>query len=180
MPVVRRLRPRQLRAVDHDRRGEGTHLAAEADRIGLQQQLARACDDLVFVFVAGRGAGHEDFPVAVAAHAHGVAAAVPEIEIADDADAPRVRCPDHEGDAADAVHLHRMRAELVVERQMIAFAEQIEIEIGEHRRKAIGVLQLDLAVAEARAQPIVLRIVERSREQAGRIDALQFAFAGRC
>ena len=36
-----------------------------------------------------------------------------------------------------------MRAELVVEPQMRAFAQQIEVEIAQDRRKAIGVLQLD-------------------------------------
>ena len=49
----------------------------------------------------------------------------------------------------------RMRAELVVELEMRAFAEQIEIEVGQNRRKAIGVLQLDTVVAETHAQPIV-------------------------
>ena len=97
-------RPRQLRRVDHDRGGRRPHLGGERQRIGLErQQLAVAADDLVFVFVAGARAGNEDFPVAVAAHAHGVAAAVPEIEIADHADAPRVRREHHEGDAVDAV-----------------------------------------------------------------------------
>ena len=45
-----------------------------------------------------------------------------------------------------------MRAELVVELQMRAFAEQVEVEIGQDRRKPVGVLDLDLALAEARAQ----------------------------
>ena len=62
---------------------------------------------------------------------------------------------------------------------MIAFAEQIEIELGQHRRKAVGILQLDLAVAEAGAQPVVLGIVERPREQTGRVDALELALAVR-
>ena len=66
-------------------------------------KLAVAADDLVLVLVAGARAGNEDFPEAVAAHAHGVAPAVPEIEIADHADAPRVRREHREGDAVDAV-----------------------------------------------------------------------------
>ena len=115
--VARWPRPRQLRAVDHDRGGErAASRLPKPTGSDFSSSCAGASDDLVFVFVAGAGAGHEDFPVAVAAHAHGMAAAVPAIEVADDADAPRVRRPDHEGDAVHAVHLHRMRAELVVER----------------------------------------------------------------
>ena len=59
---------------------------------------------------------------------------------------------------------------------MRAFAEQMQIEIGQDRRKAVGVLELDLAVAEARAQPIV-RVArgDRPGEQAGVVDARQFA-----
>ena len=154
-------RPRQLPGIDHDRRGRGPLLGCERHRIGLErQQLAVAADDLVFVFVAGARAGHENFPIAVAAHPHGVAPAVPEIEVADHADAPRVRREHHEGDAVDAVMPHRMRAELVVKLEMGAFAEQMKVEVGQDRRKAIGVLQLDLVVAEARPQPIV-RIARR-------------------
>ena len=69
-----------------------------------------------------------------------------------------------------------MGAELVVELEVRALAEQIKIEVGQDRRKAIGVLQLDLAVAEARAQPVVA-VAGRDRpgEQAGLVDARQFA-----
>ena len=76
--------------------------------------------------------------------------------------------------------LHRMRAELVVKLEMGAFAEQMQIEIGQDRRKAIGVLQLDLAVAEARAQAVMI-VARRNRagEQAGVVDARQFADVAR-
>ena len=59
---------------------------------------------------------------------------------------------------------------------MRAFAEQMQVEIGQDRRKAIGVLHLDLVVAEARAQPVV-RVARRDRagEQAGVVDARQLA-----
>ena len=100
-------RTRQLGAIDDDRSGGGAHFRAKAERIGLQrQQCAGAGDDLVFVFVAGARARHEDFPIAVAAHAHGMAAAVPDIEVADHTDALRIRRPHHEADAGDAVQRH--------------------------------------------------------------------------
>ena len=38
---------------------------------------------------------------------------------------------------------------------MLAFAEQIQVDVGQDRRKPIGILQLDLVVAEPGAQPIM-------------------------
>ena len=47
---------------------------------------------------------------------------------------------------------------------MIAFAEQVEIEFGQHRREAIGVFEFDLVVAETCAQAIVLEAVDWAGE----------------
>ena len=142
---------RTAACVDHDRGGVRPQFRGERHRIGLQrQQVAVAADDLELVVVAGARPGHEDFPEAVAAHPHGVAAAVPEIEVADHADALRSRREDREGDALDAVEHHRMGAELVVEAQMRAFAEQVQIEIGQDRRKAVGVLDSTVVAERAR------------------------------
>ena len=67
--------------------------------------------DLVLVDLALAKIGNEDLPDAGgAAIAHGVTAAVPVIEIADHADALRVRGPDGEVDAAKALVCSRMWA----------------------------------------------------------------------
>ena len=72
------------------------------------------------------------------------------------------------------VDRHGMGAELVVQPQMAAFAEQMQIEIGQHRREAIGVLELDGFLAEPRAQTIVLSAIARSAgKQSGIVDALK-------
>ena len=82
-----------------------------------------------------------------------------------------------EGDAGHAVEHHRMRAELLVEMQMRAFAQQVEIEIGQDRRKAIGVFDLDLPFAVARAHAIAARSVgQPALEQPGVVNALEIAF----
>ena len=145
-------------SVDDDRRRLGTQLGGKRDRIGFQrQQFAVAPENLELVSVSGRDRRHEDFPEAVAAHAHGVAAAVPKIEIADDADALRIGRKHSERDARDAIEHERMRAELVIELEMRALAQQIQIEIGQDRRKPIGVFHFDHAIAETHAQPIARR-----------------------
>ena len=136
--------------------------------------LALRADDIELVVIAGGGVRHEQFPIADAAHPHRMPPRIPEIEIADHADPPRIGREHHEGDAVDAVERHRMRAELVVEPLMGAFAEQIQIEVGQDRRKAIGVVEIDDGVAEAGAQLVALRAVrQRAGEQAGVVDARQ-------
>src|SRR5438105_6391777 len=102
--------------------------------------------------IAGAGLWYENFPETVAAHAHGMAAAIPRIEIANDANAAGVRDKHREGHAGHAVQRHWVRTELVVERKVIAIAEQMEVEIGQDGRKAVGILELDQPLPEARAQ----------------------------
>jgi len=68
---------------------------------------------------------------------------VPEIEIADHADGLGIRRQHHERHAIDAIERHRMRAELVVDSPVGAFAQQIEIEVAEHGREAVGIVEID-------------------------------------
>ena len=103
--------PRQ--AVD-DRGGGRAQFGGKSVRVGFVGQNA-AVPGANLVLVAGPGfqARDEQFPdAAFTAQAHRVAAAVPGVEVADDADALRIRRPDGEGDALDAVDLAQMRAEL--------------------------------------------------------------------
>ena len=81
--------------------------------------------------------------IPVASHPHRVAAAVPVVEIADHADPPGIGRENGETNAAHTIELKRMRAELIVEAQIRAFAQQIEVEIGQHGRETIRVLELD-------------------------------------
>ncbi len=111
--------------------------------------------------VAGQGARNEDFPVAGATHAHGMPAAIPEIEVADDADPPRVGGMDSEADAGHAIDGHTMGAELLVEIEVSTFAEQMQIEIRQDRRKAIGVVELGIAVTKPGMQPVAHRPVRQ-------------------
>src|SRR5262245_33554544 len=70
-----------------------------------------------------------------------------------------------------------MGAQLFVGVHMRPFAEQVEIKIGQDRREAVGILDLDLPFAVARAQAVVSRpIGQTALEQAGIMDALKLAF----
>ena len=166
---------RQPGLVEDDGRGLRSHFSGEGQRVGFLRQLFTArADHLELVVVAGAGARDEDFPVADTPPPHRMPPRVPEIEVADHADPPRVRRQHDEGDALDPVQGHRMRAEPVVEPLKFAFAEQIEIVVAEDRRKAIGILEIDDGVAETGAQLITARSVgERARKQTGFMESRQ-------
>ena len=136
--------------------------------------LALRADDIEFIMIARGGMGHEQLPIADAAHPHRMPPRIPEIEIADDADPPRIGGEHHERHAVDAVERHRMRAKLVVNPLMGAFAQQIQIEVGQHGRKAVGVVEIDHGLAEAGAQLVALGAVrQRAGEQSGVMNARQ-------
>src|SRR5438876_8677099 len=103
--------------------------------------------------------------------------AIPKIEVADYAHPLRRRRKDGKRHAFNAVEHHGMRAEPLVEMYMRPFAKQIEIEIGQDRRKAIGILELDLAFAVARAQTVVAGAVDQPpHEEARSVGAFEIAF----
>ncbi len=172
----RRLGTRQRFQIDHDRCGQWAQLHRKGDRIRFEQQRAVRADDLVLVFVVDPCRGHEDLPKPVAAHAHRVPPPIPEIEVADDAHAAGIGRKDREGDAFDALEHHRMRAELVVQAFMGALAQEVEVEIGEDRREAVGILELHDVLAETHPHVIAgARVRQRSGEQAGIVDAPELA-----
>src|SRR6202023_3176631 len=98
--------------------------------------------------------------------AHGVAPAVPEVEITDDAYPPGIRRKHRERHPRHLLKREGMRPELVVELQVRAFAKQMEIDVGEDGRKTIGIFQFLDMVAETRPHVIARRTVhEPSDEQ---------------
>ena len=70
------------------------HLGGKGHRIGFQRQmLAVRADDVEFVVIAGAGVRDEQLPIADAAHPHRMPPRIPEIEIADHADAAARSAP---------------------------------------------------------------------------------------
>ena len=87
---------------------------------------------------------------------HRVHAAVPAVEVADDADALGVRRPHREVHADRRPDADAMRAELLERAVMRALAEQVQVEVAEHAAVAIRIVDLDdVAAGERDAQPIV-------------------------
>ncbi len=98
---------------------------------------------LELVEAAGPDVGDEKLPhPGAAAHPHGMGAAVPSVEVADDADPVGVGCPDGELHARDAVHRPRVGAEEAVGVPVASLAEQVQIKVAELGREAVGVAMM--------------------------------------
>ena len=97
--------------------------------------------ELEFVVRAFADAGQENFPDAAAEQlAHRMHAAVPAVEIADHADALRIRRPDVEASCRCTPSISvEMRAEFVVELPVLALGEEMQIERPEDRAERIRI-----------------------------------------
>ena len=147
--------PRKMFFVKYDRCVARTHFGGKSQRVRFQRQmLTLPADDIELVAVAWDGMGNEQLPITEAAHAHRMSSRIPEVEIADHAHSLRVWRQHDERHAFDPFQRKRVRAELVVKPQMVALAEQVQIVVRQHRGEALGVIEIDDGVAEARAQLI--------------------------
>ena len=97
--------------------------------------------NLILVERSFAQARHEQFPeTAGDVLPHGMAAAVPVVEIADHADARGVGGPDGEVHAVDAVDLPQLRPQPVVALPVPAFVQQVEVVVGQQVRKGVGIV----------------------------------------
>src|SRR6185369_11124945 len=95
------VRPGMVR-LEHDAGRRRRRLGVRGHRVGLLAPHAVEAEDLVLVAGARLDTGDEQLPDAgVAQRTQRVGAAVPEVEVADDSYAPRVRRPDGEAHAGD-------------------------------------------------------------------------------
>jgi hypothetical protein len=143
--------------VANDRCRARRMLGAEADRIGLQRarQAVRA-EKLVFVGRAVADAGQEYLPHAGrTAPPHRMAPAVPAVEIPHDRDPLRVRRPDREMGAIHALMPHHMGAKCRPQPPMRALADQVFVDLAQHRAEPIGIVMVERnAVGRLACQPI--------------------------
>ncbi len=102
-------------------------------------------------------------------------ARIPAVEIADDGDPAGVGRPDGEGDAGDAFDLTRMGAELLVAAVVRALGQQMDVEVAQHEREAIGVVDHPVAARIGQSEAIGKACTPRHRagEEARRVHAPQ-------
>ena len=132
------------RRVGDDRGGAWRLLGLLGLRIGLQrQQLAVGAVDLVFVEVARPQPRHEQLPKAARRRGGRIGMRRPSqpLKSPTTLTALRIGRPDRKGHPLDAFVLDRMGAELAVAREMVAFAEQVKVELAQNRREAVDVVE---------------------------------------
>ena len=123
------------------------HLGGKAQGIALQRQaLSGGVQQLVFVALALRSAGNEDFPHArVAAFPHHMAAAVPAVEVAHHGHPGGVGGPHGEMHARVAFMAHRVGAQPVMQAKMVALTDIVVVERPQHGAQQIGILHRPFA-----------------------------------
>ena len=148
--------PVAFRGFAHDRRRCRRMLRCKGKRIGFERkQRAVGAEQLVFINGARAHVGQENLPHPGAdLLAHRVTAAVPIVEIANDGNPLRIRCPNRKPDAVDAVHLHRVRAEFLVKPPVRAFSHQVNVDFAEDRTEAIRIFDVARGVADRESQPV--------------------------
>ncbi len=153
--------------------GLGRLLRREGDRIGLErEERAVGAADLVLVVRAGLQARYEQLPdSAVLPQPHGVATAVPLVEVADHADAAGIGCPDREAETCDAVDRLSLRAEDAVGDVAADLAQGFDVALVQGRAEAVGIVTTVLGAVPG----LVGDLVERASPalDAGDVEALR-------
>ncbi len=147
------------RRLGNNRRRVGRSLGALSLRVRLQrQELTVGAKDLVLVEMTGAQARDEQLPEpADISHRH--PPAVPSVEVANDAYPVRVRRPYREGDTLDTLMCQRMCSKLAVAREVVALGEQMNVDLAQHWRKRIDVVEFVLGATACDAQPIAKRLL---------------------
>ena len=97
-------------------------------------------------------------------------AAVPSIEIADDADALRIRRPDGKVHALHAAHRHAMGAKPLPGAIVSALGEQMEVEVGQNRTEPVRITDVTGPAVFPNAQSIDELVRRLSVERHGRFE----------
>lgn len=154
-----------------DRRGRGRDLGAAGHRVGAQRVRSVGPGDVELVERALADTGQEQLPhTGRAERTHRIDRAVPVVEVPGDPHPLRVRRPDGEAGARDALVDHRVGAERAPQLLVPALADEMQVEIAERGQEAVRVPRLDLVgVRPVRAVPHEQRVRRHlaPRQQSG-------------
>ena len=138
------IRPREGRVGDDGACVRRT-LCLTCHRVGVFDPVARVRLNRKLVELADGKLGYEEFPHATRAkRAHGMRFAVPRVEVAHNANVPRVRRPHSERNPARGAGHARVvevpRAEYLPQAFVTTFANEVKIELTECGRKSVGII----------------------------------------
>src|SRR5437660_1723482 len=131
--------------VRDDGTGLGAKLSAKGVGIGFEREkISVGAGDFVLVDRAFAGARKKELPNARrAARTHGMEPAVPAVEIANYADAPRGGRPYGEVDAANSIDGFQVRTEFFIGVVMAAFGHEVKVKIAELMREGVRVVDFE-------------------------------------
>ena len=125
-------------------------LGIEPIGVRLQENLPVTPPDLELVVISLAHLGDKDFPDPRAAQpSHHVTAAVPSVEVTDNAHALGIRGPDSKSRSDDALDRSGVGSEDTVGFEVPPLPEQVQIDLPEHRGKGVGITLL-----RARSVPV--------------------------
>src|SRR5439155_26682170 len=128
-------------------------------RIDLVQQVAATRPDLVLETGAVREVRKEDLPDTGRDElAHRVYAAVPAVDVSDDAHALRIRSPDREVHTGGVSDLHPTCAKLFPRAVVRPLVQQVQVELAEHLSELVGIVHLERDPAFRDAEAVIERI----------------------
>ena len=136
--------PRIFSKINHNTRIVRTQLCRICVRIRFQIRQTAPGLDFVLIDVARADTRNKEFVDPGLQKIHLICSSVPVIEVSDNADTDRIRCPDCEVNTTDAVDFYRMCTQLLIDRIADAIFKLFLFLLGELHRIGVRIVMLHL------------------------------------
>ena len=130
--------------IKHNTRIVRTQLCCIRVRIRFQIRQTALCLDFILIDVARADTGDKELVDSGLQKIHLICSSVPVIEVSDNTDTDRIRCPDGEVNAADAIDFDRMCTQLLIDGIADAVFKLFLFLPGELHRVGVWIVMLHL------------------------------------
>ena len=136
--------PRIFSKINHNTRIVRTQLCCIRVWIRFQIRQTALCLDFIFIDVARANTGDKELVNSGLQKIHLICSSVPVIEISDNTDTDRIRCPDSEVNTADTIDLYRVCTQLLIDGITDAVFKLFLFLLGELHRIGVRIVMLHL------------------------------------
>ena len=130
--------------INHNTRIVRTQLCCIRVWIRFQIRQTALCLNFIFIDVARANTGDKEFVDPGLQKIHLICSSVPVIEVSDNADTDRIRCPDCEVNTTDAVDFYRVCTQLLIDGITDAVFKLFLFLLGELHRIGVRIVMLHL------------------------------------
>ena len=130
--------------INHNTRIVRTQLCCIRVWIRFQIRQTALCLNFIFIDVARANTGDKEFVDPGLQKIHLICSSVPVIEVSDNADTDRIRCPDCEVNTTDAVDFYRVCTQLLIDRIADAIFKLFLFLLGKLHRIGVWIVMLHL------------------------------------